>query len=201
MEVGRISEPAHLVEASYEEMRALLRNRDRLSTSELAERARYRATHHFLDAPPRLGPKPAEPPPYDWLPPMAARATRALYAIVEATFGEPQAQITERTIRGVAASYGVQEGAARVVLGPQDFGRVQSGDVLITHATSPAFTIVLPLLGAVVTDRGGVLSHAAIVAREYGIPAVVGTQDATARIPDGARVRVNGTAGDVTILW
>jgi pyruvate,water dikinase len=200
VELRRISEPGHLLEASYEEMRALARNRERPSASELAGRARYRATRHSLDAPPRLGPKPAEPPPYDWLPPMAARATRALYAIVEATFGEPQAQLTERTIHGIAASYGVQEGAARVVLGPQDFGRVQPGDVLITRATSPAFNIVLPLLGAVVTDRGGVLSHAAIVAREYGIPAVVGTRDATARIPSGALVRVNGTAGDVTIL-
>ena len=56
------------------------------------------------------------------------------------------------------------------------------------------------MLGAIVTDRGGALSHAAIVAREYGIPGVVGTREATIRIPDGARVRVDGANGEVTIL-
>jgi len=60
--------------------------------------------------------------------------------------------------------------------------------------------VVLPLLGAIVTDRGGALSHAAIVAREYGIPGIVSTRTATADIPDGARVRVNGDAGTVEII-
>ena len=60
--------------------------------------------------------------------------------------------------------------------------------------------VVLPLLGAIVTDRGGQLSHAAIVAREYGIPAVVGTREATTMFPDGARVRVNGDKGEVQLL-
>jgi rifampicin phosphotransferase len=59
---------------------------------------------------------------------------------------------------------------------------------------------VLPLLGAIVTDRGGLLSHAAIVSREYGIPAVVGTTDGTTVLPDGARVRVDGEAGEATVL-
>jgi pyruvate,water dikinase len=72
--------------------------------------------------------------------------------------------------------------------------------VLVTRATSPYFNVVLPMLGAIVTDRGGALSHAAIVAREYGIPGVVGTREATSTIPDGARVRVDGTNGEVTIL-
>ena len=66
--------------------------------------------------------------------------------------------------------------------------------------TSPYFKVVLPLLGAIVTDRGGQLSHAAIVAREYGIPGIVGTRDATRVIPDGARVRVDGTTGEVRLL-
>ena len=63
-----------------------------------------------------------------------------------------------------------------------------------------AFNILLPLLGAIVTDSGGLLSHSAIVAREYGIPGVVGTREATHRIADGARVRVEGAAGEVTVL-
>jgi phosphoenolpyruvate synthase/pyruvate phosphate dikinase len=66
--------------------------------------------------------------------------------------------------------------------------------------TSEAFNILLPLLGGIVTDNGGLLSHAAIVAREYGIPGVVGTREATRLIPDGARVRVNGDAGEVEVL-
>jgi hypothetical protein len=62
------------------------------------------------------------------------------------------------------------------------------------------YHILLPLLGAIVTDNGGLLSHSAIVAREYGIPGVVGTREATTRIADGARVRVDGAAGEVTVL-
>ena len=84
--------------------------------------------------------------------------------------------------------------------GPADFDRIARGDVLLTETTSEAFNILLPLLGAIVTDAGGLLSHPAIVAREYGIPGVVGTRDATARIPDGSRVRIDGAAGVVTIL-
>ena len=72
--------------------------------------------------------------------------------------------------------------------------------MLIARSTAAYFNPVLPLLGGIVTDRGGQLSHAAIVAREYGIPAVVGTSTATKRIPDGARVRVDGTRGEVTLL-
>ncbi|MBW3535453.1 MAG: cysteine--tRNA ligase [Gemmatimonadetes bacterium] len=76
----------------------------------------------------------------------------------------------------------------------------ERGDVLVTRSTTPAFNAVLPLVGAIVTDRGGLLSHAAIIAREYGIPAVVGTAEATMAIPDGARVMVDGTAGRTTVL-
>jgi len=72
--------------------------------------------------------------------------------------------------------------------------------VLVTRSTASSFNVVLPLLGAVVTDRGGQLCHAAIVAREYGIPGVVGTREATTLIPDGARVRVDGARGEIHVL-
>ena len=101
---------------------------------------------------------------------------------------------------GVGASPGVYVGRARVISGPGDFERLEPGDVLVAAFTTPAYNVVLPLLGAVVTDRGGMLSHPAIVAREFGIPAVVGTGSATATIADGARVRVDGTLGTVTVL-
>ena len=103
-------------------------------------------------------------------------------------------------LRGLAASQGVYEGPARRVSGPSEFDRIVQGDVLVTQSTTEAFNILLPLLGAIVTDNGGLLSHSAIVAREYGIPGVVGTREATERIADGMRVRVDGGAGEVTVL-
>ncbi len=95
---------------------------------------------------------------------------------------------------------GVYEGTARLVHSPAEFERIQHGDVLVTRMTSPYFNVVLPLLGAIVTDRGGQLCHAAIVAREYGIPGIVGTREATAKIVDGARVRVDGSTGEVRLM-
>jgi pyruvate,water dikinase len=99
-----------------------------------------------------------------------------------------------------STSPGVYEGPARRISSPSEFDRIVKGDVLVTESTTEAFNILLPLLGGVVTDSGGLLSHSAIVAREYGIPGVVGTREATRRIADGARVRVDGNAGEVTVL-
>ena len=113
---------------------------------------------------------------------------------------EPEVQRTAVSVKGLPVSPGTYEGPARLVESEEDFGRIKQGDVLVTRATSPYFNVVLPLLGAIVTDRGGQLSHAAIVAREYGIPGVVGTREATKLVKDGARVRVDGTTGEVTVL-
>ena len=81
----------------------------------------------------------------------------------------------------------------------EELGKVVAGDVVITVSTSPAFNVILPLAAALVTDRGGLLSHAAIVAREYGIPAVVGARGATDLFEDGEIVTVNGDTGMVTL--
>ena len=115
-------------------------------------------------------------------------------------FTAPQPRTEARTVRGIGVSPGVYVGTARLVGSTDEFARIQPGDVLVTNSTTTAFNIVLPLLGAIVTDRGGLLSHAAIVARESGLPAVVGTTDATRVIPDGARVRVDGTSGEAEVL-
>jgi pyruvate,water dikinase len=125
---------------------------------------------------------------------------RATGIALGALFGSSEAPHEGRLLRGLAASPGVFEGTARLIGGPAEFARIAKGDVLVTVSTSEAFNILLPLLGGIVTDAGGLLSHAAIVAREYGIPGVVGTRDATERIADGARVRVDGGAGEVTLL-
>jgi pyruvate,water dikinase len=124
---------------------------------------------------------------------------RAIGIAIGALFGSSEAEHEEHLLRGLAASGGVYEGPARRVSGPSEFDRIVEGDVLVTESTSEAFNILLPLLGAIVTDSGGLLSHSAIVAREYGIPGVVGTREATERIADGALVSVDGDAGEVTV--
>ncbi len=103
-------------------------------------------------------------------------------------------------LRGTGASAGRVTATARVLSGPADFGRMRPGDVLVASITTPAWTSLFTMASAVVTDVGGPLSHSSIVAREYGIPAVLGTGVATRRIPDGAHVRVDGDAGTVTLL-
>ena len=194
---GRLHEPAHLVEGGYDEIRSLINGEDGPSADELAERARYRATYRASDAPPFLGPAPEPPPSLDGLPPAPARAMRAIGAAIDALFGSSERQSEATVVRGIGASPGVYTGTARVIGGPAEFDRLTRGDVLVTATTTESFNVVLPMLGAIVTDSGGLLSHAAIVSREYGIPGVVGCRDATGRIADGDQVRVDGTAGEV----
>lgn len=103
-------------------------------------------------------------------------------------------------LKGVPASPGVAEGRVRVVAGPEEFGTLRRGEVLVAPLTNPVWTPLFALAGALVADAGGSLSHGAIVAREYGIPAVVGAAGATEALKDGQVVRVNGTRGEVEIL-
>jgi rifampicin phosphotransferase len=109
-------------------------------------------------------------------------------------------QQTGDTINGVAASAGQVTAPARVLSGPEDFGQMQPGEVLVAGITTPAWTSLFAMASAVVTDVGGPLSHSSIVAREYAIPAVLGTGVATRRIRSGQSVRVDGDAGTVTLL-
>src|SRR5262245_21128296 len=199
-ERGRIQDPEHMVDASLDEMCALVTDSGGPSDDELAARAQYRATHSAKDAPPYLGDPPQPPPDPSGLPPGPARVMTAVGIAIGSLFGSSEEEHTEDTLRGLAASQGVYEGPARLIAGPSEFDRIQQGDILVTPATTEAFNILLPLLGAIVTDSGGLLSHSAIVAREYGILGVVGTRDATDRIADGSRLRVDGTAGEVTLL-
>ena len=197
---GRIATPEHMLDASLDEMCALVSGSGGPTAEELAGRAAYRATYTAKDAPPLLGPPEPPPPDLAALPPAAARLMRATFLALGHLFGSSQAQHEEKVLYGLAASKGVYEGPARRVSGPSEFGRIAKGDVLVTESTTEAFNILLPLLGGIVTDNGGLLSHAAIVSREYGIPGVVGTREATERIADGVRVRVDGDAGEVTVL-
>ena len=101
---------------------------------------------------------------------------------------------------GSAAAPGVVEGVARVVIKLDQIGEVRDGEILVCAITSPAWAPIFIASSATVTDIGGVMSHAAIVCREYGLPAVVGTGRATSEIETGQQLRVDGTSGVVTIL-
>jgi pyruvate,water dikinase len=104
------------------------------------------------------------------------------------------------TLTGVGCSPGQVTGTARVLHGPEDFDQMEPGDILIADITTPAWTPLFAIASGIVTNVGGPLSHGSIVAREYGIPAVLGTGVATRRIESGQRVAVDGSAGTVSLL-
>lgn len=196
---GLVHAPEHVVHAGLEEMVSLVTGKGGPSADELEARFEYQTTHTAKDAAGHLGDPPQPPPDPSMLPPGAARMMRAVGIVFGAMFQNSEEAHEEGLVRGLPASEGVYEGRVRRVSSRADFDRIQEGDVLVTESTTEAFNILLPLLGAIITDSGGLLSHAAIVAREYGIPGVVGTRDATTRIADGTRVRVDGDAGEVTV--
>jgi phosphohistidine swiveling domain-containing protein len=138
------------------------------------------------------GQRRATPP--QWLP--AGGWMDKLAGLMPAT----SADQTGAVLTGVAASTGQVTAVARVLNGPEDFSELQPGEVLVAAITTPAWTSLFARAAAVVTDIGGPLSHGSIVAREYGIPAVLGTSVATRRIRSGQRVRVDGDTGRVTLL-
>jgi rifampicin phosphotransferase len=197
---GALADAAHAVDTDAAELVALLRGEPGPTADEVAARFRRRTTLTVDDAPPLLGPPPSPPPPLAAIPEPARRAMLAVNTAMGNLFGVADTANSATVLHGLAVNTGIYEGPARLVADGADFDRIQPGDVLVTRMTSPYFTVVLPLLGAIVTDRGGQLSHAAIVAREYGIPGVVGTREATRLIPDGARLRVDGTTGEVRLL-
>jgi len=110
-----------------------------------------------------------------------------------------QRQEDQLVLKGFGASAGRVTAPACVLLGPEDFSKLHPGAVLVAVTTTPAWTPLFAMASAVVTDIGGPLSHSSIVAREYGIPAVMATGVATRRIQDGQTITVDGSAGTVTI--
>jgi pyruvate,water dikinase len=207
-ERGVLPEAELALECTEPELTALSRGGDNADmTGELVQRREWRRSARIEDCPEWLGvPPSADPPPVHLLPAGLRGAMKAVLAgMMHLNDLEPAPEVdresdADLTLQGIAVSRGTYEGTARVISGPDDFGRIQQGDVLITKNTSAAFNAVLASLGALVTDRGGLLSHAAIVSREYGIPGVVATKRATHSIPDGSRVRVDGDNGTVSLL-
>lgn len=113
--------------------------------------------------------------------------------------GDADAEVIE-AFEGFPGAPGLVEGPARIIMHHDGFPRLKSGDILVCPYTSPAWTPIFPKIKGVVTDSGGMLTHAAITAREYGIPAVVGTWTATSSVKDGDVIRIDGTEGRVEII-
>ena len=111
--------------------------------------------------------------------------------------GEPA---TTGEVKGLAASPGVVEGPARYVASLDEFDQVRDGEILVCRMTNPAWVVLFTKIAGLVTEAGGAVSHPAVVAREFGIPAVVGTTNAGERIKTGDRIRVNGSTGVVELL-
>jgi rifampicin phosphotransferase len=148
---------------------------------------------HFrqITPPPAIGTLPPGPPPDNLF----------VRVIGGKLFGQPVEQPAQAgTIRGYAGSPGVARGVARVARSFADTSRLRNGDILVAETTAPPWTPLFASVAAVVTDTGGILSHSAVVAREYGIPAVVGTGIGTTAILDGQMIEVDGNTGFVRIL-
>lgn len=105
------------------------------------------------------------------------------------------------TISGIAGSPGRRRARARVLLHANEFGDVAAGEILVTRFASPEVVLVFDRIAGLVTDQGGRLAHAVVVARELGLPAVVGTQDATQTIPTGAILVLDGDMGTVRVVF
>jgi pyruvate,water dikinase len=184
---------------------AVLRHRADAPEDPATLAAGRRAARHgwaAADVPRTIGP-PATLPDVSGFPADVAELLDATFWYLGHVSSE---QLTERepvtgtTLAGVAAAPGTYQGPARVVLDESGLDRIEPGDVLVCPITSPVWSMVFTSLGGLVCDAGGILSHPAIIAREFGIPAVVGTGSAAATVADGQVVRVDGTEGRVELV-
>jgi len=157
----------------------------------IAERKRMLEVLRDWSPPPAIGPVPEA---------LNDPAVRMLWGVTGETLATWAAAGDGTQIHGYAASPGVVEGTARVLRSVNDIGEIRDGEILVCPVTAPSWAPVFGKIKAAVSDIGGTMSHAAIVAREYGMPAVVGTGHATTRIKTGQRVRVDGDRGIVSIL-
>ena len=153
--------------------------------------------------PPAYGEAPAQTSSFEFLPLEARTPMEAMLWSLDKIFEHYQSQkqqAVEDTLKGIVASPGQYTGPVRVIMDEEEFGKLQPGDVLVCPITSPVWSILFPSVGALVTDSGGILSHPAIIAREYRVPAVVALGNATSILQDGQIVAVDGLAGTVSIL-
>jgi pyruvate,water dikinase len=191
---GRVDEIEDVFELRPEETTALLRGALVPDAATITARRESRRANNALDAPRFIGPEDVIPP-VDPMPGPLRKISRCFLIQKDLLYSdESHGELSGTGIGGAPVS-----GPARVVRSAEDaFDRLQPGDILVTTMTTPAYDAVLPLVAGLVVEEGGVLSHAAIVAREFGLPAVIGAKGALA-IPDGATVTVDPQAGRVTV--
>jgi len=190
VEAGLLDDPEDVIYLKYNELRVFMANPDSIDARSLVSDRRDEHEHAYTIRP------------REWV---GTATQTALDFPYNALWGFPEkfyreAPKTTGDLQGLAASPGIAEGTARYVGSLDDFDQVQKGEILICQMTNPAWVVLFTKIAGLVTDAGGAVSHPAVVAREFGIPAVVGTSNATERIKTGDRVRVNGATGVVEIL-
>jgi pyruvate,water dikinase len=164
------------------------------NADQIHERVVLRAAQATLSPPQHLGSPPSPPPDPGLFPEPVGRFVAAFMAFLSAKFGDHEAP-------PIGVGDQCVTGRAVVALTPGDaMERIEPGDVLVTGYTTPAFNVVMPILGGVVTTSGGANSHTAVVARELGIPALLGVSDALDRIPDGGTVTLDPVQATVTVV-
>jgi pyruvate,water dikinase len=189
---GAIAHADDAVFLEDNELRTRLRGQPRALHDLVARRRAERAWVIAHPGPPSYGEAPSQPD-LRGLPPALRHITGALLYFLD--LSQPETHAHDGAITGVPGSPGLHTGPARLIHEESEFSRLRPGDVLVCPITSPAWSLLFAQAGAVVTDGGGVLAHAAVIAREYAIPAVLATGDATRRLRDGEIVTVDGTAG------
>ena len=195
VELGGLDQPGDIMFLKYDELRKLSANLSTFDAKSLVKERRQAREKAFAVRP-RLWAgtitdwsmygEPYKQVLWDW---------PGIYERSKAAASQPAG-----TVKGLGASAGVYEGTARIVESAEQFDQVKKGDVLVCKMTSPSWVVLFTKIGGLITDSGGALSHPAVVSREFGIPAVVGTRTGTQAIKTGQRVRLNGASGVVEIL-
>lgn len=196
VERGPLHDREHAFELTVDELIGALDGAPAPSADDAAAHLAERRRLSAEPAPPSLGPQVDLP--LAALPPAMRRIASGLMALRDHGVTPPT---TGAPLHGVGIGGEMITGRACVALDPAEaFARFEPGDILVTRGTCPAWNALLALAGGVVTEEGGPLSHAAVIAREIGLPALVGTRDACEHIPDGARIELDPVAGVVRVL-
>jgi pyruvate,water dikinase len=190
VEAGALEDPEDAIFLHYNELRLLMADQSAFDAKELVSDRRDAQEDAY------------EIRPRSWV---GTATDEALAFPYNALWGFPDKfhagePATTGEVKGLAASPGVVEGPARYVTSLDEFDQVRDGEILVCRMTNPAWVVLFTKISGLVTEAGGTVSHPAVVAREFGIPAVVGTTNAGERISTGDRIRVNGSTGTVEIL-
>jgi len=200
---GQLDRGDDIIFLELEEARAAFRDRSDARAT-VTRRKGEMAWVKANPGPASYGKAPPAPPSFGAFPPEARHLMRVLMWQMENVLPKEDGTQTGPNdgthLRGLAASPGQYTGPARIVMSEAGFSKLRAGDVLICPTTQPPWSVLFPTIGALVTDSGGILSHPAIVAREYGIPAIVATGNATKRVKDGQIVIVDGDSGIVEFV-